>query len=432
MRYKVNSDRFDFVSSDSRECDGQTAFVLDWYSREFEEDAKKRGATAILKASDLHRYFDTNMPIVGITGTNGKTTIAALIYSILLDLGYKVAVQGTRGFMINGERIAQKTLTTPVLLDNYARIDRAKKLGCDFFITEVSSHAIAQGRIDDLKFALKIHSNIASDHLDFHNEFEEYRRVKNSFFSDDSLKLINKDDLNVEYNLTNARTYAIEQSATFKLEAYSLDDGLSGAIAFGGERAIFNSSLIGKFNLYNIAAAIGAVKLLTNKPLDLICDQVENFGGVAGRMEIVSRDPIVIVDFAHTPDGIDKALEALSPRKIVAVFGAGGDRDKTKRPLMGAAAAKHSKKLYVTSDNPRSENPQTIIDEVKAGCANHPFVASIVDRKEAIEKALKELAPDEILVILGKGDETTQTIGAQVLPFCDREVVLELLKGGAA
>ncbi|MDR0665629.1 MAG: UDP-N-acetylmuramoyl-L-alanyl-D-glutamate--2,6-diaminopimelate ligase [Helicobacteraceae bacterium] len=432
MKYPVISDRFKFVSSDSRECDGQTAFALDWYSRPFADDALKKGAPALLEASDLGGYFDVDMPIIGVTGTNGKTTIAALIYSILLDLGYSVAMQGTRGFFIDGEAIAPKGLTTPVLLDNYARIDRAKKAARDFFVTEVSSHAIAQGRVEALKFALKIHSNITGDHSDFHRTFEEYRRVKNSFFADDTLKLINKDDPQVEFNITNARTYAIETPATFKLEAYSQNDGLSGAILFGGERAIFNADLIGRFNLYNVTAAIGAVKLLTDKPLKTICDQVENFGGVAGRMEIVCKEPLTIVDFAHTPDGIDKALEALFPRKIVAVFGAGGDRDKSKRPLMAAAAAKHCKRLYITSDNPRSEDPQAIIDDIKVGCESHPNVVCIVDRKEAIAKALADLEKDEILAILGKGDETTQTIGDNILPFSDREVVLELLKGGAA
>ncbi|MDR2638607.1 MAG: UDP-N-acetylmuramoyl-L-alanyl-D-glutamate--2,6-diaminopimelate ligase [Helicobacteraceae bacterium] len=430
MKYAVNSDRFAFVSADSRECDPDTAFVLDWYSRKYEADALKNGAAAILSAGDLSAYFDTNLPIVGVTGTNGKTTTAALIYSILLDLGYKVAMQGTRGFFINGEKIASKTLTTPVLLDNYARLDRAK--GCDFFVTEVSSHAIAQGRMEGLKFALKIHTNITGDHLDFHENFEAYRRVKNSFFADDSLKLINRDDPLVAFNAANARSYAIESAATFKLEAYSPKNGLSGAIVYGGERASFSCDLIGRFNLYNILAAIGAVKLLTDKPLQHICDQVENFGGVAGRMEIVSRDPLVIVDFAHTPDGIDKALEALFPAKIVSVLGAGGDRDKSKRAPMGAAAAKHSRKIYVTSDNPRSEEPLAIIEEIGRGCGSHPYVARIADRKEAIAKALQELAADEILVILGKGDETTQTIGDKILPFSDREVVLELLKGGAA
>ncbi|MDR1450918.1 MAG: UDP-N-acetylmuramoyl-L-alanyl-D-glutamate--2,6-diaminopimelate ligase [Helicobacteraceae bacterium] len=432
MKYKVKSDRFEFVSSDSRECDDKTAFVLDWYSRAYEAEARKKGAAAILEAGDLGAYFDANLPIVGITGTNGKTTIAALIYSILLDLDYRVAMQGTRGFFMGDETIAQKGLTTPVLLDNYARVDLAKRRGCDFFISEVSSHAIAQERLKGLAFALKIHSNITGDHLDFHDSFEEYRRVKNGFFADDCLKLINRDDPLIEFNVANARSYAIDATATFKLEAYSPKEGLSGAIAFGSERATFNSALIGRFNLYNILAAVGAVKALTDKPLQTICDQVENFGGVAGRMEVVSRDPLVIVDFAHTPDGIDKALEALYPRKIVAVLGAGGDRDRTKRPLMGAAAAKHSRKLYISSDNPRSENPLTIIDEIKVGCGTRPNVFCVVDRKKAIATALGDLASDEILVILGKGDEATQTIGDQILPFSDREVVLELLKGGAA
>ncbi|GHV05741.1 UDP-N-acetylmuramoyl-L-alanyl-D-glutamate--2,6-diaminopimelate ligase [Campylobacterota bacterium] len=429
MRFEVQGDfPYRFISADSRECDPQTAFVIDWYSERFIEDARSRGTTVFLRAGDLAQHFDLSLPIVGITGTNGKTTTAALIYSILLDLGFSVAMQGTRGFFINGDRVAAHHLTTPMLIDNYARIDRAKKAGCDFFITEVSSHAIAQERLAGIDYALKIHTNITGDHLDFHKSFDEYRRVKNSFFADATLKLINKDDAQIEYSLANARTYAIEANATFKLEAYSPNDGLSGVIGFGGERAIFHSSLVGYFNLYNITAGIAAVKLLTDKPLEAICECVQNFGGVAGRMEIVSSEPTVIVDFAHTPDGIDKALSALYPQRIVALFGAGGDRDKTKRPLMGRAAAKHAARIYITSDNPRSEEPQTIIDEVRSGCGAHPDQHSIVNRKEAIKEALASLKDDEVLVILGKGDEITQEIRGQYYPFDDREVVRELLE----
>ncbi|MDR3347764.1 MAG: UDP-N-acetylmuramoyl-L-alanyl-D-glutamate--2,6-diaminopimelate ligase [Helicobacteraceae bacterium] len=429
MLYAAQSSAgYDFLTSDSRECNDKTAFVIDWYSAKYIDDARSNGAAAVLHAADLRRHFDTNMSIVGITGTNGKTTTAALIYSILLDLGHSVAMQGTRGFFINAKQSAEKHLTTPMLLENYARIDRAKKEGCDFFVSEVSSHAIAQQRLEGIPFALKIHTNITGDHLDFHGNIEEYRRVKNSFFADATPKWINRDDPLVLFNPANAQSYAIESAATLKLEAYSPKDGLNGVVRFGDERAIFSSALIGHFNLYNILAAIGAVKTLTDKSLQTICDQVENFGGVAGRMEVISRDPLIIVDFAHTPDGIDKALKALQPRKIVAVFGAGGDRDKSKRAAMGAAAAKHSKRVFLTSDNPRGEDPMSIIEQIKAGCQTHADLRIEADRRVAIGQAIASLEKDEVLVILGKGDEMFQEICGQYYPFDDRLVVREALR----
>lgn len=425
MRYKIsNNAPFTHITSDSREADKSCAFLSDELSRKYESSVTD---ATILYPSDLKSYFDTDIKIIGITGTNGKTTTAAIIYSLLLDLDYKVAMQGTRGFFINGEMVEGKSLTTPMLLDNYARIDRAKKAGCEFFITEVSSHAIVQKRLEGLTFELKVHTNITSDHLDFHKTHNEYVRVKNSFFADESNKLINKDDPAVKYNLKNTRTYGLETPATFKIEAYSPNDGLSGVVTYAGEREMFYSSLVGSFNLYNILAAIAAVKILTNKPLDLITANIENFGGVSGRLEVVSEAPLVIVDFAHTPDGIEKALSALFPKEMVVVFGAGGDRDNTKRSPMGAMVARYAKKIVITSDNPRSEDPQTIIDMVKAGIKNHPSVSEFVDRKEAIKEALKMREGDEIVVILGKGDETTQEIAGRSYKFSDKEVVLEIL-----
>lgn len=426
MKYRVtNQNKFEFVTNNSKEADENTAFVADELSIRYIDSVKN---AQILYAKDLKSYFDTDIKVVGITGTNGKTTTAAIIYSLLLDLGYKVAMQGTRGFFINGETIEGKTLTTPMLLDNYARIDRAKKAGCEFFITEVSSHAIVQKRLEGIEFALKIHTNITSDHLDFHKTIDEYIAVKNSFFVDESMKLINKDDPKIVFNPKNTMSYGLENPATFKIEAYSPNDGLSGLISFADEKTIFHSELVGSFNLYNILAAVSAVKLLTKKPLEEICAELENFGGVSGRLELISSDPKVIVDFAHTPDGIEKALSALFPAEMIVVFGAGGDRDTTKRAPMGKMVSKFAKKIVITSDNPRSEDPKSIIEEIKKGTQNHPNTKEFVDRKEAIREALSWQEADEIVVILGKGDETTQEIAGKSLPFNDRETVLELLK----
>jgi len=225
-----------FITDNSRECDKNTLFLSDFNSRKYEEIAKKTCKEVIYPA-DLYDLFDIkSIKIIGITGTNGKTTTAALIYSLLLDLGKKVALLGTRGFFINDKKISQKTLTTPPLLELISKIQMAQDEGCEFFVMEVSSHAIAQKRIEGLHFELKILTNITGDHLDFHKTFDEYVKVKNSFFSDESNKLINKDEKLATFNYKNALTYTIEGSATFKLEAYTTKDMLAGVVNFAGEK----------------------------------------------------------------------------------------------------------------------------------------------------------------------------------------------------
>jgi UDP-N-acetylmuramoyl-L-alanyl-D-glutamate--2,6-diaminopimelate ligase len=377
--------------------------------------------------NDIKSHFELDkIKIVALTGTNGKTTTAALIYSILLDLGYKVGFQGTRGFYINDELVAPKSLTTPLLLNNLHNIHQAINAGCDFFITEVSSHAIDQERVEGLDFAMKILTNITQDHLDFHKTMQNYIDTKNSFFADESVKLINKDEKRARFNFKNAYTYALETNATYTMPAYSLKDGLSGVVKFANETPTFFSSLYGEFNLYNILASISAVHILTQRSLDEICQMVSNFGGVSGRMEVVSQSPLIIVDFAHTPDGMDKVLSALQDRVISLVFGAGGNRDRSKRPLMGRVASRYAKKITLTSDNPRDEAPMDIINDIKEGLNKEATI--IEDRQAAIKHAYNNLETEEILVILGKGDETYQEVKGQKHPFDDREVVSKLLE----
>jgi len=270
-------------------------------------------------------------------------------------------------------------------------------------------------------------TNITQDHLDYHKSLEDYIYVKNSFFADESKKLINKDEPRADFNFKNAYTYGAELPATYKVMAYSLNEGVSGVIKHFEEVESFNSPMHGFFNVYNLTAAIAAVHLVTDKKLSEICDVVDNFAGVSGRMEKVSDSPLVIVDFAHTPDGMEQVLNALREKEILVVFGAGGDRDISKRPLMGKVAAKYAKKLYITSDNPRSEDPDRIIEDIVKG-VDEPEKAYIdANRRNAIAKALEEQKDDEIVLILGKGDEAYQIIYDQKLPFDDREVVRELL-----
>ncbi|MFA7084311.1 MAG: UDP-N-acetylmuramoyl-L-alanyl-D-glutamate--2,6-diaminopimelate ligase, partial [Arcobacteraceae bacterium] len=340
----------------------------------------------------------------------------------------KVALQGTRGFFINEERVEEYSLTTPVQLANFAHIQEAIKKECQFFIMEVSSHAIEQNRIEGLTFALKIHTNITRDHLDYHKTIEEYIRVKNSFFSDDTPKLINKDDKLAQYNVKNGFAYSLDESSTYKVQAYSFKHGMQVMLQHFSQTAQFDSSMMGIFNVYNLTAAVAAVHILTKKPLQDICDCVENFAGVSGRMQTVSENPLIIIDFAHTPDGMKKVLESFAHKEIICVFGAGGNRDKEKRPLMGQIAALFSKHIIVTSDNPRFEDPDAIIEDIIVGIKNHKSVQVEINRKEAIRKALKLSNEKSVVLVLGKGDEAYQIIYDRKMPFSDKEVIETLLK----
>lgn len=365
--------------------------------------------------------------VIGITGTNGKTTTASAIYSLFLDLGHKAAMQGTRGFFMNDAPVEGKTLTTPTVLNTYRHMLEALEAGCEYFVMEVSSHAIEQERIAGIVFDLKILTNITQDHLDYHQSIDEYIRIKNLFFQDETKKLINKDEPRAQFNIKNAFTYGVENPATYKIVAYSLNNGVSGVLKHFEELVPFESSLHGFFNLYNVTAAMAAVHLVSAKTLPEIAEALENFGGVSGRMEVVSTDPLVIVDFAHTPDGMEQVLGALKEKEVLVVFGAGGDRDRTKRPMMGRVASAYAKKLYVTSDNPRFEDPDAIIEDILAGIEDKSNVYVDVNRRSAIAQALRERSGDEVVLILGKGDETAQIIYDQHLPFDDRVVARELL-----
>lgn len=410
------------LSDDTNQTDEKTYFVKTTQNEKYLNNLKNyKEIISPKKASEL-LGVDKNIKIVGITGTNGKTTTAAAIYSFLLDMDKNVAMQGTRGFFINSTCKESKSLTTPPILQTIYHLYLASKQKCDYFIMEVSSHAIAQKRIESLEFELKIFTNLSQDHLDFHKSMDEYGRVKSSFFSDDGLKLINKDDKNIRYNLKGARTYSLDSMATYKVSAYSLKNGIDGVILSGNRTLDFHSPLRGLFNLYNITCAISAVDILQS-PKNF--DMVENFGGVSGRMEVVHENPTVIVDFAHTPDGMQKVLEAMKNENLVVLFGAGGDRDKTKRPLMARVALENAREIYITSDNPRSENPNEIIDDITKGLHVNEHIHIQADRKKAIYEALSSLHVNQTLMILGKGDETYQEINGIKHPFDDREIVRE-------
>lgn len=418
-------------TDNSKEADKDSIYIVSKHNEKFVEDAKNNGCENFIKSDELKNYADfSSIKVVGITGTNGKTTTAAAIYSLLLDLGYKAALQGTRGFFINDEKIEDYSLTTPVQLGNFYHIQKAIENGCEFFIMEVSSHAIEQNRIEGLDFALKIHTNITQDHLDYHKTIDEYINIKNSFFADDSPKLINKDDPLIKFKMKNAYAYGLDNPATYKVNAYSLKNGIHVAIQHFSNVASFSSPMMGLFNVYNLTAAVAAVNLLTNEPLQKICDEVEYFAGVAGRMEIVSNDPLAIVDFAHTPDGMDEVLKNFADKDVITVFGAGGNRDITKRPLMGKVASRYSKEIIVTSDNPRFEDPDLICNDILKGIDNKDNVTVELNRKEAVKKAfeLSKLYANPVVLVLGKGDEEYQIIYDKKFKLNDKEIILTLLE----
>ena len=416
-----------FITDNTLECEKDCYFLKTAQNMNFASDALEKDAK-IIDVEECKKLLkiDENIKIIGITGTNGKTTTAAAIYSILLDLGFKCGLCGTRGAFINDEQIDEKSLTTSPILKTLEYLQLATQKKCDFFIMEVSSHALVQNRIEGLKFAAKIFTNITQDHLDFHGNFENYKAAKELFFTDENLKFINKDTLMIKFNVRNAFTYGIENPSLYQVKAYSLEDGISAIVALKDQSFHIDSPLLGLFNLYNLLAASACVNELVKPNLKDLEKAISGFGGVCGRVEQVANG--VIVDFAHTPDGIEKVLDTLKNKKLIVVFGAGGDRDKTKRPLMGKIVEHFAKIAIITSDNPRSEEPKDIMNEILSGFQNPDKALMIEDRKEAINKALKLKEKDDLVVILGKGDENTQEIKEIKHPFSDKAVVNEILK----
>ncbi len=427
MTLDYNVDVFTHLTDDTTAINEKSKFLLTAQNQKYFDALEVK--PSFITPLELISFWELkDLKVVGVTGTNGKTTVTAAIYSFLLDLGSKPALLGTRGFFVNEERIEEKSMTTPSILHILSAIKIAKEKEANYFIMEVSSHAIDQKRIEGLEFALKIHTNVTSDHLDYHGTVAEYRRIKSLFFADESPKLLNKDDIkNIEYNPKNTQSYGVDEPATFKVQAFSLQHGITAGIKHLNTEATFHSPMVGLFNLFNLMAAIGACTMLTKRDVSEVCEVVSNFAGVAGRMEVVSQDPLVIVDFAHTDDGMIQVLDSMKDREISVVFGAGGDRDQGKRSRMGAVAAKFAKKVYVTSDNPRSEAPEAILQDILSGIKDQSNTRAMVDRAFAIQEALKELNEGEVLMILGKGDETTMEINGEKIHFDDKEIVRALL-----
>lgn len=412
---------------------------------EMPEDVKEGVTYVKVKSSDValaiiaSNFYDSpssKLQLVGVTGTNGKTTIATLLYQLFKNAGYKVGLLSTVKIIVNNTEY-KATHTTPnsVAINQY--LAKMLEEGCEYCFMEVSSHGIHQSRTKGLEFVGGIFTNLSHDHLDYHSSFAEYRDVKKSFFDSlpkSAFALTNLDDKNGMIMLQNTKakklTYALKTIADFKAKV--LEKRFSGTLMTINNIELW-TKLIGQFNAYNLLAIYGTAEALGLEKLEVL-RLVSELESVSGRFQYtVSKNNITaIVDYAHTPDALKNVLETINDirtgnESVITVVGCGGDRDKTKRPKMAHIASHLSGQVVFTSDNPRTEDPQSILDEMEEGVAseNYKKTLSILDRKQAIKTACKLADEGDIILIAGKGHENYQEINGERLHFDDFEEVTE-------
>ena len=400
------------------------------------EDSTK--ALAIL-ASNYYGSPSKNLKLVGVTGTNGKTTIATLLYQLFKNAGYKVGLLSTVKIMVN-DIAYEATHTTPDSLTINKYLKEMNDEGVEFCFMEVSSHGIHQNRTEALYFEGGIFTNLSHDHLDYHDTFAEYRDVKKSFFDNlpsEAFALSNVDDKNGLVMLQNTKarkfTYALKNYADYKTQI--LENQLSGLLLKVNDSEVW-TKLIGNFNAYNVLAIYATAELLGLEKVEIL-RLISALESVSGRFQYLISDEKItaIVDYAHTPDALKNVLETINSirtknEELITVVGCGGDRDKTKRPKMGNIASVLSTKVIFTSDNPRTEVPETIIEDIEKGVDPIHFkkIISITDRKQAIRTACQLAKPNDIILIAGKGHETYQEINGKRFDFDDYKTVEEFLK----
>lgn len=391
----------------------------------------------------FYDYPGKKMRMLGITGTNGKTTTTNIIRMILRRAGYKVGLIGTINIMIE-DQVTEAHNTTPDVVDLQKALYAMECAGCDYVVMEVSSHALALNRVSGCEYDCAVLTNITQDHLDFHKTLENYRDAKSILF--ENLAYGSKPNKNAVFNMddasspiikgrtkVNCLTYGKEHTndiypLSFNVEAKHMQLQLHTPV---GEMDL-ELKITGEFNVYNVMSAV-ACMLAEKIDKQIICDVLDGFNGVPGRFQLVEAGQpyTVIVDYAHTPDGLENVLQtarSITKDKLWVVFGCGGDRDNKKRPIMGGIALKLADNVIVTSDNPRTENPEDIIDEIFTALQNVPTgktVTHISDRREAIEYALEHAADDDVIMLAGKGHENYQILKDKTIHFDDREVVLE-------
>ncbi len=447
------------ISFDSRKTKPGDLFValkgVQTDGHKFIENAVKNGAVAvlaenvensdlpvtILKTSDTSKalayasaeFYDNpseKLKLIGIVGTNGKTTSATLLYRLFLNLGYKVGLISTVKNYINETEI-NADYTTPDSLTFNKLLKQMNDAGCEYCFAEISSHAIHQNRIAGLHFAGGIFTNITHDHLDYHKTFADYLKVKKQFFDnlpENAFALVNIDDKNGKIMLQNTKaekyTYALKNFADFKGKILELHlDGTLMSI----NNIEFWSLLPGKFNVYNITAIYAAASLLKQNAEDIL-QVISSLKSVKGRFETVKINGITaIIDYAHTPDALENVLKTINEiknenQKLITAVGAGGNRDKKKRPIMAEIAERGSDMLILTSDNPRNEDPEQILNDMIAGTKKRN-VLKITDRKEAIKTAVMLAHKGDIILIAGKGHEDYQIIKGKKHHFDDKEII---------
>ena len=405
---------------------------------------KKEGVTYVkvhdanvalaIMAANFYENPSTKFPVVGVTGTNGKTTIASLLYQLFHKAGYKVGLLSTVRILVD-EAEFKATHTTPDSVTINMYLDKMLDAGVEFCFMEVSSHGIDQKRTEGLLFAGGIFTNLSHDHLDYHDTFAEYRNVKKMFFDSlpkSAFALTNIDDKNGNFMLQNTKakkkTYALKTIADYKVKI--LEKQISGTLISVDGTEVW-TKLIGVFNIYNLTAIIATADLLGLEKLETltIVSQLES---VSGRFQYVMSEAGItaIIDYAHTPDALKNVLETINDirtgnEKVITVVGCGGDRDVTKRPKMAQIASQLSNQAIFTSDNPRSENPDDIIKDMRQGVDGVHFnkVLAISNREEAIRTACSLASDGDIILVAGKGHEKYQEINGEKLPFDDMEIL---------
>src|SRR3989339_1012827 len=462
------------ITYDSRKVSQDYIFAAMHGSKEegakYIEDAISKGAVAILTDNKTNiekdiiylisndvseslglmssRFYNNpskNMKIYAVTGTNGKTTITYLLEKIFKDANIKLGVIGTIFYRFGDISITAPN-TTPLSSDLHELLSKMKKYGADGAVIEASSHALVQNRISGCEIDVAIFTNLTQDHLDYHKTMDEYKEAKFLLFSkflknsskEKKYSIINVDDNSGKELVKKASgiviTYGIKSEADLRATEILLNkDKTSFNIEFGDKKIKIETKLIGRHNVYNILAAFGCA-YSQNINVEVICSSIKDFETVPGRFESVNAGQpyTVIVDYAHTPDALGNLIMAartIKHKRVISVFGCGGDRDRTKRPLMGEISARMSDYTIITSDNPRCEKPERIALDVEVGfqrikCSNYEV---IIDRATAIEKAISMCDKDDVLLIAGKGHENYQIIGDIKIPYNDKDVVISYL-----
>ncbi len=450
------------ISSDSRTVKSGYAFVcingFNADGHKFAPKAIEMGASVVIAERDLglenqivvedtHAVYSDmcakwfgnpagDLKLIGVTGTNGKTSITYILKSILEKAGYKVGLIGTIQNMIGDEVIVSKN-TTPGAFDLNSLFSLMKSAGCSFVIMEASSHALDQKRIFDLTFEASIFTNLTQDHLDYHETMENYLEAKKKLFKMSKLAIVNGDD---GYSSTVTEgldcpvvTYSRSDNSDYSAKAIKLKPtSVDYELVSNSELAHIKVNSGGGFTVYNsLASAVCALKL--GIPMDTVTSALKEFCGVKGRAEVIpdTRDFHIIIDYAHTPDGLKNILKTFrdcEKNRLTVLFGCGGDRDKTKRPIMGSIAARYADNVIVTSDNPRSEEPSAIIDDILVGMEGTTTPYKVIENRiEAIRYAVATALKDDIIILAGKGHETYQILKEGTIHLDEREVVREAL-----